>query len=48
MIKPAQLYIEELKIKQLETWYDEKNIYYSGWVGNSLSKIDPKEVEING
>ena len=45
MIKPAQLYIEELKIKQLETWYDEKNIYYSGWVGNSLSKIDENNEE---
>lgn len=45
MIKPAQLYIEELKIKQLETWYDEKNIYYSGWVGDSLSKIDENNEE---
>ena len=24
MIKTAQLYIDELKIKQLECWYDEK------------------------
>lgn len=40
MIKTAQLYIDELKIKQLECWYDEKNIYYSGWVGDLLSNFD--------
>lgn len=30
MIKPAQLYKEEIKKKYIETWYNEEYMYYSG------------------
>ena len=33
MIKPAQLYKEEIKKKYIETWYNEEYMYYSGWSG---------------
>lgn len=33
MIKPAQLYAEELKRLYCETWYDPKYMYYRSYVG---------------
>lgn len=33
MIKPAQLYAEELKRLYCETWYDSKYMYYHSYVG---------------
>lgn len=39
MIKPAQLYIEQLNRKEVESWYDLKNIYYIGWTGSSMTSI---------
>ena len=33
MIKPAQLYTEELKRLYCETWYDSKYMYYHSYVG---------------
>ena len=33
MIKPAQLYAEELKRLYCETWYDPIYIYYQSYVG---------------
>ena len=33
MIKPAQLYAEELKRLYCETWYDSKYMYYRSYVG---------------
>lgn len=39
MIKPAQLYAEQLKKKEIESWYDLKNIYYSGWIGRSITQL---------
>lgn len=34
MLKPAQLYKEELEIKYIDTWYKPEYMYYSGWNGN--------------
>lgn len=39
MLKPAQLYKEELKKAFTEIWYDEKYKYYSGWAGHALPEI---------
>lgn len=39
MIKPAQLYSEELRKKEIESWYDPRNIYYSGWTGTELTEL---------
>ena len=39
MLKPAQLYTEELKRKYIETWYQPEYMYYSAWVGTSELKI---------
>ena len=33
MIKPAQLYAEELKRLYCETWYDPKYMYYRYGIG---------------
>lgn len=35
MLKPAQLYADELKRKYAETWYNSEYMYYSGWTGSS-------------
>lgn len=34
MLKPAQLYKEELEKLFLRTWYDLKYMFYSGWTGS--------------
>lgn len=39
MLKPAQLYKEELEKFFLRTWYDPKYMFYSGWTGNELLTI---------
>ena len=39
MIKPAQLYKEEIKKKYIETWYNEEYMYYSGWSGVEEPRI---------
>ena len=39
MLKPAQLYADELKRKYIRTWYDPEYLYYSGWVGSSELNI---------
>lgn len=39
MIKPAQLYTEELKRLYCETWYDPKYMYYRGWTGSQDLQI---------
>ena len=36
MLKPAQLYKEELEKLFLRTWYDLKYMFYSGWTGSEL------------
>lgn len=33
MLKPAQLYKEELQKKNIETWYDQRYIYYHSGTG---------------
>lgn len=39
MLKPAQLYADELKRKYVEVWYDPEYMYYSGWIGSSELNI---------
>lgn len=39
MLKPAQLYKEELEKLFLRTWYDPKYMFYSGWTGNEQLTI---------
>lgn len=39
MIKPAQLYKEEIKKKYIETWYNPEYMYYSGWSGSGEPDI---------
>lgn len=36
MLKPAQLYEEQLKQKFIEQWYDLRNMYYNGWSGAEI------------
>lgn len=39
MLKPAQLYKEKIESLFVNTWYDEKYMFYSGWAGNELPEI---------
>ena len=39
MLKPAQLYREELEKLFLRTWYDPKYMFYSGCTGNEQLTI---------
>lgn len=39
MLKPAQLYREKLCEEMCKSWYDPKNIFYSGWTGNELPSL---------
>lgn len=39
MLKPAQLYADELKRKYVEVWYDPEYMYYSGWSGDGEPDI---------
>lgn len=39
MLKPAQLYEEELKKKILESWYDMTNMYWFGSTGIELIEL---------
>ena len=45
MIKPAQLYREEVTKKYIETWYDPEYMYYSGWFGNGSLNIPDDNYE---
>lgn len=39
MLKPAQLYKDELREKLIQSWYKPENIYYSGWTGCEIPDI---------
>ena len=39
MLQPAQLYREKLREEMCNSRYDLKNIFYSGWTGNSLPNL---------
>lgn len=39
MLKPAQLYKKELEELYINTWYDPKYMYYTGWTGTELPNI---------
>ncbi len=45
MIKPAQLYTEELKRLYCETWYDPKYMYYRSYVGAETFQIPDNTYE---
>lgn len=39
MLKPAQIYSEELKEKMTQCWYDPRYMYYSGWTGDETLNL---------
>lgn len=39
MLKPAQLYKEELYEEYVKTWYKPENIFYTGWIGDRIPEI---------
>lgn len=39
MLKPAQLYAEELQRKNTETWYKQENIFWNGGSGDSTINL---------
>lgn len=39
MLKPAQLYKDELQKKSIETWYDTKYMFWNGGTGDSQINI---------
>ncbi len=45
MIKPAQLYAEELKRLYCETWYDSKYIYYHSYTGTQELQFSDNNYE---
>ena len=45
MIKPAQLYTEELKSLHCETWYDPKYIYYHSDIGTQELQFSDNNYE---
>lgn len=40
MLKVAQLYVNEIREKDLSTWYNPKYMYYDGYTGSELTKFD--------
>jgi len=45
MLKPAQLYKEQLEEKEVESWYDLKNIFFHGWAGATLTDLADNNYE---
>lgn len=39
MLKPAQLYKDQLLKEYVKTWYKPEYIYYTGWTGDKLPDI---------
>lgn len=39
MLKPAQLYKNELYKEYVKTWYKPENIFYTGWTGDRIPEI---------
>ena len=39
MLRPAQLYKEQLYKKYIEIWYNPEYIYYTGWTGDQMPEI---------
>lgn len=39
MLKPAQLYRDELLEEYIKTWYKPENIFYSGWTGTNMPNV---------
>lgn len=39
MLRPAQLYEQQLRDKILSSWYDLDNIFYSGYEGNYIEEL---------
>lgn len=39
MLKPAQLYKEQLAEEYVKTWYKPENIFYTGWTGDRVPEI---------
>lgn len=47
MLRPAQLYKEQLEIKNIESWYDPKNIYYHGGTGEYSINVPDNNAEVH-
>lgn len=45
MLKPAQMYEEQLNIKNINSWYNPENIFFDCWTGQSV--IDLPEDNYN-
>lgn len=45
MLKPAQLYEEEIKLKKINGWYNKDNIYYYGGTGGSIISFDDNNID---
>ena len=45
MLRPAQLYKEQLEIKNIESWYKPENIYYHGGTGEYCIDIPDNNKE---
>lgn len=45
MLKPAQLYKDQLLKEYVKTWYKPENIYYTGWTGDSVPEIPDNNSE---
>ena len=39
MLKPAQLYKEQLYKEYIQTWYKSENMFYTGWTGDSIPEV---------
>lgn len=45
MLRPAQLYQDQLQEKIFKTWYDEKYMFWEGGPGNSQLNLDDNNYE---
>ena len=47
MLRPAQLYKEQLELKNIESWYKPENIYYHGGTGEYSFNIQDNNAEVH-
>lgn len=45
MLKPAQLYKEQLEREQIKSWYDPRNIYWNGGAGDYMVGLPDNNAE---
>ena len=47
LLRPAQLYKEQLEIKNIESWYDPQNIYYHGGTGEYSINVPNNNAKVH-